>query len=155
MKKAIFLTCFIWVISSSICFAGGKSIHGSYFDSLTGHKYIKLDQSTYAEFSKRGAFLKKVPSNLPLLKKSANIHPITEGSYILYTKSSYGLPDQKILPGTTIHPKGWKADKILVPLNQKELMLRMVIVAVCILTKARPTGTILSIIFVNFIPDIS
>jgi hypothetical protein len=40
--------------------------HPAYID----HKLIKTDNHTYAEYSKKGIFLKNVPSDLPLLVKN-------------------------------------------------------------------------------------
>ena len=117
MKKLLFLTCFLFTFSSTLCFGGENASHDIYFDAFTGHKYIKLDANTYAEYSQRGFFLKKVPSNLPLLGKSSNIHPIPNDGYILYEKGSCGVSEQQFLSMNTGHPKGWKAKKILVTLN--------------------------------------
>ena len=119
MKKLLFLTCFFFTFSATLCFGGENASHDAYFDAFTGHKYIKLDTNTYAEYSQRGLFLKKVPSNLPLLVKSSNIHPIPNDGYILYEKASCGVSEQQFLSKTTDHPKGWTAKKILIALNQK------------------------------------
>ncbi len=89
----------------------------SYFDTLTGHRYIKRDDKTYAEYTKKGVFLKTIASDQPLLNRSRNIHLISQDSYILYKKYCDGKTDYLSLPGSEAHPKGWKADKILVSLN--------------------------------------
>ena len=88
-----------------------------YFDTLTGHRYIKRDDKTYAEYTKKGVFLKTIASDQPLLNKSRNVHLITHDSYILYKKCCAGKTDYLSLPGFEAHPKGWKADKILISLN--------------------------------------
>ncbi len=118
MKKKLFAvgllisTCF-----STPCFSGEKVNHHSYFDSATGHTYERLDNFTYAEFSKKGKFLKKVPSNLPLLLKSPSVHSVPVNSFILYEKGFCGKPEQKLLPKNMDHPKGWMAKKIFVAIN--------------------------------------
>lgn len=88
-----------------------------YFDSITGHRYYKTGANTYAEYTKKGAFLKTVPSDQPLLTKSRNIHPITKNNYILYQKTTQGKKDYLALPGYKKHPTGWKADKVLLSLK--------------------------------------
>ena len=117
MKKLLFLTCFLFTFSSTFCFGGEKVGHDTYFDAFTGHKYIKLDCDTYAEYSQKGVFLKKVPFDLPLLVKSSNIYPIPKDGYILYEKASCGVSEHKFLSKKADHPKGWKAKKILVALK--------------------------------------
>ncbi len=117
MKKLILAVCFLLIFSPTYCFSGEKFNNNSYFDIATGHKYIKIDSSSFAEFSKKGEFLKNVPSTLPLLLKSQKIQPIPMNSYILYEKAFSGASKQKILPTNYSHPKGWKAKRILVALN--------------------------------------
>lgn len=118
MEKVLFAICLlITTCFSTQCFSGENINHKSYFDSATGHTYEKLNNFTYAEFSKKGKFLKKVPSTLPLLLKSPNIHPVPENSFILYEKDFCGEPEQKLLPKETDHPKGWMARKVLVAIN--------------------------------------
>lgn len=117
MKKIIFTMCFLFAASVSICFGGERAHHDSYFDAYTGHKYIKIDVNTYAEYSKRGEFIKNVSSDLPLLTKSSNIHPITSDSFILYERLSQGSSNQQLLPGQKNHPDGWKATKLFVAIN--------------------------------------
>lgn len=78
---------------------------------------MKIDNNTYAEYSQKGIFLKNVPSDLPLLIESSNIHPIPNDGYVLYEKASFGEVEYKFLLKKISHPKGWKAKKILVSLN--------------------------------------
>jgi len=118
MKKSLFAACLlITTCFSTPCFSGENVKHNAYFDSATGHTYERLDNFTYAEFSKKGKFLKKVPSNLPLLLKSPNVYPVPDNSFVLYEKGSCGKPEQKLLPKNNDHPKGWMAKKILVAIN--------------------------------------
>ena len=117
MKIFLFTICFFLVFCSTHCFSGEKVNYNAYFDMATGHKYVKLDSTTYAEFSKKGEFLKNVPSNLLLLINSSNIYPIPDKSYILYERAAVGTSDHKLIPNEMDHPKGWKAKKICVSLN--------------------------------------
>lgn len=88
-----------------------------YFDSITGHRYYKTSAEYYSEYSRTGSFLKAVPSDMPLLTKSRNIHLINDDDYILYQKSIMGGKEYMTLPGYEKHPDGWKAEKILVILK--------------------------------------
>ena len=88
-----------------------------YFDSATGHRYYKTSSENYSEYSRTGSFLKTVPSDLPLLTKSRNIHSINDDNYILYQRSIMGKMDYMTLPGYEKHPEGWKAEKVLVTLK--------------------------------------
>lgn len=75
------------------------------FDTLTGHRYLKRNDKTYAEYTKKGVFLKTIASDQPLLNKSRNIHLITHDSYILYEKCSNGKINYLSLPGFEAHPR--------------------------------------------------
>ena len=94
-----------------------KATAQEYFDTVTGHRYYRTGAETYAEFTQKGAFLKTVPSDLPLLTKSRHIQPITKDNYILYQKIVQGKKIYLALPGKEAHPKGWKADKALISLK--------------------------------------
>jgi hypothetical protein len=101
--------------------AYGKTQHRAtapgYFDSATGHRYYKTNSGDYSEYSRTGLFLKTVSPELPLLTRSRNIHPLDEGSYILYQRSQFGKKDYIALPGYEKHPTGWKAEKVLMTLK--------------------------------------
>ncbi len=94
-----------------------KATAPGYFDSATGHRYYKTSSEIYSEYSKTGSFLKTVPSDLPLLTKNRNIHPVGNDNYILYQRSILGKKDYMALPGYEKHPKGWKAEKALISLK--------------------------------------
>ncbi len=117
MNKVFFAFCILLVCFSTDCFSGEKYNMNSYFDVATGHRYEKVDNISYAEFTQKGQFFKKVPSNLPLLQNNSKVHPIPDNSYILYEKVSNGVSEQKILPENIDHPLGWKAKKVLISLN--------------------------------------
>lgn len=88
-----------------------------YFDSMTGHRYYKTSATTYAEYSKKGVFLKTIPSDKYLLTKNRNIHPITKNNYILYQQTLQGKANYLTLPANEKPPKGWEAETVLFSLN--------------------------------------
>ncbi len=117
MNKIFFTFFILLVCFSTNCFSGEKYNKDSYFDAATGHRYIKIDNTSFAEFTQKGEFFKKVPSNLPLLLNNSKVQPIPENSYILYEKVSNGVSEQKILPKNSDHPLGWKAKRVLLTVN--------------------------------------
>ena len=96
MKQIILslVVCSIFLAGSALAYDleanKGTGINGPmppmYFDSRTGHKYVKSDDNSYDEFSKKGKFLKTVPADLPLLVSGKKVYPITEDFFILYKK---------------------------------------------------------------------
>jgi hypothetical protein len=85
-----------------------------YFDTRTGHKYIKTEVNSYAEYSKKGKYLKTVPSNLPLLVNNRGIHPITQKTFILYKKGRGEKKGFLLRPGSQEHPAGCECVSALV-----------------------------------------
>ncbi|WP_300458412.1 hypothetical protein [Desulfobacula sp.] len=88
-----------------------------YFDTRTGHKYVKNGANSYAEYSKRGRYLKTVPSNLPLLVNNSCIHPITQQTFILYKKGGGEKKEFVLHPGSQKHPSGYECVDALVSLE--------------------------------------
>lgn len=88
-----------------------------YFDAATGHRYYKTGATTYAEYTKKGDFLKTVSFDLPVLTKSRNVHVLTKDDYILYRRNILGKKDFLTLPFDDPHPQGWKSDKAMVSLK--------------------------------------
>ena len=117
MKKHFMLVCFLVLFFSPFCFAETSVKHDIYFDSFTGHKYVKLNAVTYAEYSKKGTFLKNVPAELPVFTEYDHVYPIGTEDYILYEKSNGSSAKQKLLPGKNSHPKGWRAEKLFLAIN--------------------------------------
>lgn len=119
MKQSWGLIIMIMVLCfSSNAFSENKqySNYDAYFDSATGHKYIKTTPTTYAEYSKRGKLLNPhVKSTQPHLSTSKYIQPIKPGCYILYEKKQAASPKLLVLPAKEQHPKGWYASKLLYP----------------------------------------
>ncbi len=118
MKMSIgFLVIFLVIgfSVSAFCCETAKSTaqHDAYFDSATGHKYIKNANSTYNEYSKKGKLLKDaVPCTQPHLSKSPYILPIEKNCYILYEKTGAPGKNQLVLPATSKHPDGWRSRKL-------------------------------------------
>ena len=88
-----------------------------YFDSRTGHKYIKQDDNCYKEYSKRGEYLKTVRADLPLLVNSKNVHPVSKNCYLLYQKAGCSKDEFVVLPSTASHPDGCRLMRLLVALE--------------------------------------
>lgn len=89
----------------------------AYFDTVTGHRYIKQNDQTYAEYTRKGEFLKTVASDMPLLLDRRHVIPVSGNNFILYEKYVGGKTAYLSLPGHETHPEGWKACKILTALN--------------------------------------
>ena len=86
-----------------------------YIDTGTGYRYIRKGPDSYAEYSKRGKYLRDVADDLPLLTRSLRVMPIDYRScYVLYEKYMDGQKVYLSLPATEEHPKnGWEAEKVL------------------------------------------
>jgi hypothetical protein len=89
-----------------------------YIDIRTGHLYVKNSEGNYDEFTRKGAFFKTVPADLPLLLKGKSVYPVSNKNYLLYSKKRH-LPNSrvKVLSAMAPHPKGWSLETILVDLN--------------------------------------
>ncbi len=89
-----------------------------YVDIRTGHLYVKNSEGNYDEFTRKGAFFKTVPADLPLLLKGKSVYSVSNKNYLLYSQKGR-LPDSrvKVLPAMAPHPKGWSLETILVGLN--------------------------------------
>lgn len=94
-----------------------RVIGPAYFDARTGHRYVREDANSYAEFARNGEFIKMVPASLNLLNKSLNIYPITAESYIMYEKYADGKMQYRSLPGSADHPEGWRARRLMVSME--------------------------------------
>lgn len=88
-----------------------------FYDSRTGHKYIKTDENSYSEFSQKGEYIKTVPSDLPLLVHSKGIHPITPDTFILYKKGGCLDKEYTLVSGLKDHPAGCQSVKVLIALD--------------------------------------
>ncbi len=109
MKQIVLCIAFLVMLGV----ASGWVAEASYFDARTGHRYIRYGSDTYAEFSRKGRFLKLVPADLPLLVHGSSIHPITDECYVVYERCLEGKMVYQPIPATDPHPEGWKAQKLL------------------------------------------
>ena len=118
MKISLSLTVLFLIIGLSttvFCHEINKSNVqcNAYFDSATGHKYIKNTETSYAQYSRRGKLLNtSVPCTQPNLTKGEHIQPIEQGCYILYVKNQGTIQKQMILPAGSKHPSGWYSKKL-------------------------------------------
>jgi hypothetical protein len=89
----------------------------AYYDETTKHRYVKINNDTYAEYTRKGCFFKNISSSQPRLAKSRYIHPIDEDSFFLYMKQSTEANQYLTLPFKEPHPIGWRLEKVLVSLD--------------------------------------
>ncbi|MCG8637894.1 MAG: hypothetical protein MI863_28980 [Desulfobacterales bacterium] len=90
----------------------------AYFDTATGHRYVKVSDHTYAEYSRRGKLLRSdVPATQPHLAKSRHIRTIGPNTYILYEKYQNSRKLQLVLHADQPHPQGWKSESIFYSAN--------------------------------------
>lgn len=106
--------------SSAAGTAADRACDKRYVDIRTGHLYLKNSEGNYDEFTRKGAFFKTVPPDLPLLLKGKSVYPVSNKNYLLYSRKRH-LPNSgvKVLPAVAPHPKGWSLETILVGLNYK------------------------------------
>jgi len=88
-----------------------------YFDEAAKHRYVKINNDTYAEYTRKGCFFKNVSSSQPHLAKSQYIHPINEDNFFLYVKHRTELNKYLTLPCKEPHPIGWGLQEVLVALD--------------------------------------
>ncbi len=85
----------------------------AYYDSRTGHKYLKNSNNTYSEFAKKGKLIRAdVRNNLPLLTSGKSILDLNNHDYILYEKKVEGQLIQQVLNAMADHPKDWYPKQI-------------------------------------------
>ncbi|MCF8045295.1 MAG: hypothetical protein K9J83_05490 [Desulfarculaceae bacterium] len=92
-----------------------RCVAKAYIDTRTEQRYVRKGPDSYAEYSKRGEYLRDVPADLPLLNRSLRVIPVDERScYVLYEKYTDGERTYLPLPADEEHPKnGWEAEKVL------------------------------------------
>ena len=90
----------------------------AYFDTATGHCYVKEQNGQYAEFNRKGKFFRYVSAKQTHLATNADVHPIPKGAYKLYTKHIDCLKKAyKVLPCHQRHPEGWRVEKLLLSID--------------------------------------
>jgi len=86
-----------------------------YYDMATGHQYIRNQDGTFSEYSRKGRLLKSsVPNTLPLLVRGKHIRSIDENSYIMYQRYKNNDFSTMVQPASQPHPmNGWRCFKLL------------------------------------------
>ncbi len=121
MKKLVLISMCIIVLSlgSAASVFGGDIGHpivsgASYFDTATGHKYIKNSDSTYSEYSQKGKLLRSnVANTQPNLASGRNIIEIDDAHLIVYEKQHNDIVVQQVLPASNHHPQGWRSKLVV------------------------------------------
>lgn len=85
-----------------------------YFDSATGHLYVRNPDNTYTEYSKRGSVLRtNVPADQYRLVHGKWTHAVGENHYLMYEKSSAGEIETVAIPVTNGPLVGYNCEKLL------------------------------------------
>lgn len=86
----------------------------AYFDTATGHRYVKNKDATYREYTKKGdLFRPSVAPDLPLLTTNRHIREIRQNCYLLYQRNLNQKTEVLVLPSDLVHPDGWSIKKML------------------------------------------
>ncbi|MFN2358016.1 MAG: hypothetical protein ABR534_09785 [Desulfotignum sp.] len=95
---------------------GKKATADGYIDLITMHRYIKNSDGLYDEYTRKGAFFKTVPADLPLLVQRDHVVPVENNCYFLYVKKQLSGEDQAMVlkSAPESHPEGWLLEKALV-----------------------------------------
>lgn len=103
----------------------------SYFDVITGHRYIKNFDATYREYTKKGEiFRESVPADLALLTANKYIREIGRNCFVMYEKIDQNIIKTQILPASCKHPNGWRAKTaIICPKGNPEKMVSNSVIA--------------------------
>ena len=90
-----------------------------YVDLATMHRYVKNQNGTYSEYTRKGKFVKTVPADLPLLSSRDHVVPVTDDCYLLYVNRQRADSDDTMVlrPVSSPHPSGWLLEKALVDLK--------------------------------------
>ncbi len=85
-----------------------------YFDSATGHQYVKNLDNTYTEYSKRGYVLRTdVPADQHNLLYGKWTHAVGKGNYLVYEKTANGEIMTMTLPANNEPRVGWNCKQLL------------------------------------------
>lgn len=85
-----------------------------YFDTATGHQYVKNSDTTYTEYSKRGYILRTdVPADQHNLLYGKWTHAVGKENYLLYEKTANGEIMTMTLPANNEPLVGWNCTKLL------------------------------------------
>ena len=129
MKKSILISMCIIALSlaPAASLFGGDSgqpiVSGAvYFDTATGHKYIKNSNATYSEYSQKGKLLRSnVANTQPNLSTGQNIIEIDDAHFMVYEKKQNDMVVQQVLPVSNSHPQGWRSKLVVSTVTNPEL----------------------------------
>lgn len=129
MKKLVLISMCIIALSlaPAASLFGGDSgqpiVSGdAYFDTATGHKYIKNSNATYSEYSQKGKLLRSsVPNSQPNLASGQNIIEIDQAHLMVYEKKQNDMVVQQVLPVSNNHPQGWRSKLVVSTVTSPEL----------------------------------
>jgi hypothetical protein len=96
---------------------GPKAVDEAYYDTRTGHKYVKLNENVYIEFDRKGRQFKKVPADLPNLNNRNHVIPIDSRCYMQYSAMRGNQEQQMMLPADKGHPEGWMLEAVFTPVK--------------------------------------
>ena len=119
----VVLHCYInWSKDQEMSAAGSRADKIRFLDFRTKHLYVKNSDGSFDEFTRKGAFFKNVPADHPLLLTGKSVYPVSEDSYLLYTRKKH-LSDQEFLVQSVqaSHPEGWAMENALVKLDPRNL----------------------------------
>ena len=101
---------------STIQFEKGRftAIGPAYYDTRTGHKYVRNSDSTYIEYSRRGELFRgNVPDDLPLLTSGRSIVALEPDDFFVYERLSGSRMLTRVLSVMEPHPDGWHLKDVL------------------------------------------
>tara|TARA_B100000614_G_C14527619_1_gene485147 strand:+ start:1367 stop:1672 length:306 start_codon:yes stop_codon:yes gene_type:complete len=91
----------------------------AYLDTATGHQYLRNQDGTYTEYSKRGKLLnRRVPADQPNLAAGKRMQVINHNNSIMYQKTAGGKTETRVVPVDEIPLVGWNCCEIVTPANQ-------------------------------------
>lgn len=124
MKKFVLFTIIaVFFIDLSNGFAMEANLSevsgDAYFDNATGHKYVKNQESTYTEFTRKGHLFKEnVPATQPHLNSKRYMIKLQPNLYVVYKGYKTNREVFQVLPASVQHPEGWQSVRTLSSLAQ-------------------------------------
>lgn len=101
-----------------------KSIatENAYFDMSTGHRYIKNNDNTYTEYTKKGEVFKTdVPATQPHLCRSRYITAVKASDLLVYTTYKNNKSVYQVQTAAVPHPKSYRCSEILSLVSNSEM----------------------------------
>ncbi|MCG8615881.1 MAG: hypothetical protein MI802_06660 [Desulfobacterales bacterium] len=86
----------------------------AYLDTATGHQYLRNQDGTYTEFSKRGKLLNRaVSADQPNLAAGKWMQVINPNNGLMYEKTAGGKTETRVVPMDEIPLVGWNCCEIV------------------------------------------